>query len=76
MFEEDQHNIKPQSPRMRACLNQCRLQRFMTGGDMLSGGCTCDDPSMCRFHLSRFVKLDPFKDFEDVDSYYNQLWSE
>lgn len=78
MFEEDNHNIKPQSPRMRACLNQCRIQRLMTGGDMLSGGCTCDTPTECRFNLARFVKgrIDEFADFADVDSYYNQLWSE
>jgi hypothetical protein len=78
MFEEDNHNIKPQSARMKACLNQCRLQRLMTGGDMLSGGCTCDDPAQCRFNLGRFVKdkMDLNADFADVDLYYQYLRGE
>jgi hypothetical protein len=43
---------------------------------MLSGGCTCDDPSQCRFNLARFVKLDQNQDFADVEQYYLYLRGE
>jgi len=78
MLEEDNNNIKPQSARMKACLNQCRLQRLMTGGDILSGNCTCDTPIECRFNLDRFVtkQIDVHADFSDVELYYQYIRGE
>lgn len=39
------------SPRRRACFNQCRLQKFYAGGTIFDGNCPCDSPIECRFSL-------------------------
>lgn len=79
MFEETRlvHNIED-SPRKRACFNQCRLQKYYTGGSINDGNCPCDGPKECRFNLPDHRSDEDTIGlmFEDIRNFYRQLASE
>lgn len=76
MFEETElpQNQLPNSPRMKACLSQCRLMKFKNGGTIFEGGCPCDRGSECKFQLPPIGDEDEhFLAFPDLRSYWKDL---
>lgn len=62
MLEETEHLSNCISPRLKACMSQCRIARERIGED---GGCPCEFPYQCRFGLKTE------EDFYDHLRYYN-----
>lgn len=76
MFEEVNHNfsIVSSKARFNACAKQCRIQKFMSGGTIFDGNCTCDRPIECKFGLQdKLDAIEPTEYFPDVVEYWRQL---
>lgn len=63
--------------RFNACMNQCRIVKFMDGGTVFDGNCPCERPMECRFGLAdKLDAVEPDEMFADAKIYMNQLFSE
>ena len=70
--------VEEMTPRRRACLNQCRIQKFINGGTIFDGNCICDYPNQCWFNLTDKLDndvIDPTMLWPDVKQIYRQ-WNE
>jgi hypothetical protein len=78
MFEETNTNLPPMSARRKACLNQCRIQKYISGKTVFDGNCICDYPNQCWFNLTDKLDhdiIDPTMLWPDVKKIYIQ-WNE
>lgn len=63
------------SPRRRACLNQCRLRRHYAGEE--GYGCPCELAIECRFDIPDYRKGDEYGSmFPEIKKYIKEVWSE
>mgnify|MGYP006080581071 CR=1 FL=1 len=77
MFEENNVNPHPLSPRRKACLSQCRIQKFINGGSVFDGNCTCWNPNGCWFNLQDHItELDHTLMWPDIKKFYRDLSTE
>lgn len=75
-FPPNLQTILINSPRRRACFNQCRLNQFNLTGDIFKGNCSCDSPIECRFGLPDY-RTDQDEIglmFPDKRTLYKHLW--
>jgi hypothetical protein len=65
-----------ETARIKACRKQCRIQKYIDGGTVFDGNCTCDGPEDCRFQLQKYVKDIEQRYWPDVIHFYRQLSTE
>jgi len=67
----------PSEARLKACHKQCRIQKFIDGGTIFDGNCTCWCPNNCRFNLeSKITELDHTLMWSDLKKFYRELSEE
>lgn len=75
MFEETQQECS--KARYAACLNQCRISKFLRGGTIFDGNCTCDKPIECMVNLQNMIGEETRNDyFPDILTHWRQLVTE
>lgn len=75
MFEEARQLCS--KARYAACMNQCRIVKFLQGGTVFDGNCICDKPIECMVNLQTLISEDVRHDyFPDVRDYWTQVADE